>query len=72
MSSTDRSEANQPIHAYVPFSEPADEELASPVAGGLLRRMMVAVNAGVDAELLDYVGARSDCSRRSGAGRRQR
>jgi putative ABC transport system permease protein len=37
------------IHAYVPFSEPADEELASPVDGGLLRRMMVAVNAGVDA-----------------------
>ena len=37
------------IHAYVPFSEPADEELASPLAGGLLRRMMVAVNAGVDA-----------------------
>jgi putative ABC transport system permease protein len=40
------------IHAYVPFSEPPDAALASPLAGGLLRRMMVAVNAGVDAAAL--------------------
>jgi predicted permease len=39
------------IHAYVPFSEPADSELASPLAG-LLRSMMVAVNGDVEARSL--------------------
>ena len=36
------------IHAYVPYAETADQELASPIAGGLLRRMMIVVNADRD------------------------
>jgi predicted permease len=43
------------IHAYVPYSEPPDPALASPIAGGL-KRMMVAVNAGVDAGSLARSG----------------
>ena len=57
------------IHAYVPFSEPPDEELASPLAGGLLRHMMVAVNGECRCRIARHVRARSDRGRRSGAGR---
>jgi putative ABC transport system permease protein len=36
------------IHAYVPYTETPDEALAHPLAGGLLRRLTVAVNTGLD------------------------
>ena len=39
------------IHVYVPYTEAADQVLASPVAG-FLRRMRIAVNARVDAASL--------------------
>ena len=39
------------IHVYVPYSETADQGLASPI-GGLWRRMMIAVNGNVDAASL--------------------
>ena len=39
------------IHAYVPYSELPDEALGAPTAG-YLRRMLVAVNGGVDAASL--------------------
>lgn len=39
------------IHVYVPYSETADQVIASPIAG-LLRRMTVAVNGNVDAASL--------------------
>jgi predicted permease len=39
------------IHVYVPYSEAADQGLASPI-GGLWRRMTIAVNGSVDAASL--------------------
>ena len=36
------------IHVYVPYSEAADQALASPL-GGMWRRMMIAVHGNVDA-----------------------